>query len=62
MHFHSLWFDEAIQVGAGEYSIGSASQTIADHGVVVVELHNGLIALWREYQHKGPLYFKISLG
>ena len=57
MHFHHLWFDEAKQVGAGEYSFGMAGKPTADHGVVVVELRHGQIAVWREYQRQGPSAF-----
>jgi hypothetical protein len=58
MRFHHLWFDEARQVGAGEYSFGSEGQPTADHGVAVVELQDGRIAFWREYQRKGPPAFQ----
>jgi hypothetical protein len=57
MRFHNLWFDESRQVGAGEYSFGESAATTADHGVVVVELRDGRIAFWREYQQKGPVSF-----
>jgi hypothetical protein len=58
MRFHNLWFDESKQVGAGEYSFGEVGSKDADHGVVVVELRNGRIAFWREYQQKGPVSFE----
>jgi SnoaL-like domain len=57
MRFHSLWFDKGRQIGAGEYSFGETNERVADHGVVVVELRNGRIAFWREYQQKGPSSF-----
>jgi ketosteroid isomerase-like protein len=57
MRFHNLWFDESRQVGVGEYSFGESGATTADHGVVVVELRDGRIAFWREYQQKGPVSF-----
>jgi ketosteroid isomerase-like protein len=57
MRFHNLWFDESRQIGAGEYSFGEAGDAQADHGVVVVELRDGRIAFWREYQQKGPAAF-----
>ena len=57
MRFHNLWFDESRQVGAGEYSFGEAGDAQVDHGVVVVELRDGRIAFWREYQQKGPAAF-----
>jgi ketosteroid isomerase-like protein len=61
MRFHNLWFDESRQVGAGEYSFGESGDTTADHGVVVVQLRDGRIAFWREYQQKGPVSFNRFL-
>ena len=61
MQFHNLWFDEARQIGAGEYSFGEGNEPTADHGVVVVELRDGRIAFWREYQQKGPTSFERFL-
>jgi hypothetical protein len=61
MRFHNLWFDEARQIGAGEYSFGEVNEPTADHGVVVIELRDGRIAFWREYQQKGPTSFERFL-
>jgi hypothetical protein len=61
MQFHNLWFDEARQIGAGEYSFGERNEPTADHGVVVVELRDGRVAFWREYQQKGPTSFEQFL-
>lgn len=58
MRFHNLWFDESKQTGAGEYSFGMAGAENADHGVTIVELRDGRIAFWREYQRKGPSAFQ----
>jgi ketosteroid isomerase-like protein len=57
MQFHALWFDEAAQSGAGEFSFGVAGKERADHGVVVVVLRDDRIATWREYHRKGPADF-----
>jgi ketosteroid isomerase-like protein len=62
MHFHNLWFDESGQTGAGEYSFGRSGQPACDHGVAVVELRDGRIAFWREYQRKGPTDFQAFVG
>jgi hypothetical protein len=62
MRFHNLWFDEERQVGAAEYSFGLAGSEEADHGVVVAEIVEDRIALWREYQRKGPLDFDRFLA
>jgi uncharacterized protein YciI len=58
MRFHRLFFDEASQSGGGEYSFGEEGDKTADHGTVVVELRDGKIAFWREYQRKGPMPFE----
>jgi len=57
MEFHTLAFDEASQRGAGEYSFGTKTASQRDHGVAVVEVADGRIAVWREYQRKGPESF-----
>src|SRR3972149_2783323 len=62
MHFHNLWFDETKQVGAGEYSFGMTGKATADHGIAVVALRSGKIAVWREYQRKGPSGFQDFIG
>ena len=62
LRFHALMFDEDSQVGAGEYSFGSEGETIVDHGVAVVEIEDGRIAFWREYQRKGPAAFDDFVG
>lgn len=61
MVFHNLWFDENSQTGAGEYTFSYGKDT-ADTGIVVVELKNGKIVFWREYQRKGPVDFKKFLS
>lgn len=62
MRFHNLWFDESKQVGAGEFSFGMTNSSTADHGVIVVEIRDGKIAVWREYQRKGPSAFQDFIG
>jgi hypothetical protein len=53
-----LWhvsFDEASQTGAAEYTFASGpDDDQADQGVAIIEVRDGLIARWREYQVKGP--------
>lgn len=51
MKWHSIWFDEKTQNGAGEYTFGM-DQT---HGVAVIEMEHGRIKLWREYQWYGAM-------
>ncbi|NJO82216.1 MAG: SnoaL-like domain-containing protein [Blastochloris sp.] len=62
LRFHYLWFDEANQVGAGEFSFGIAGRATADHGIIVVEMRDEKIAFWREYQRKGPATFAAFIG
>jgi hypothetical protein len=54
MKFHNLAFAPKAQVGFGEFSFGRAGAAKGDHGVVVVTLRDGRIALWREYFQEGP--------
>jgi hypothetical protein len=57
MRFHTIAFDEGSQGGFGEYSFGHERSETADHGVAVVEVAGDRIAVWREYQRKGPSAF-----
>ena len=57
MRFHSIAFEESSQRGFGEYSFGHERSETADHGVAVVEVAGDRIAVWREYQRKGPSAF-----
>jgi hypothetical protein len=58
MTFHNLCFNEATQIGMGEFTFGMSGKETADVGVVVVELQNGRIKKWREYPRKGPADFE----
>jgi hypothetical protein len=59
MVWHHLWFDEANQTGSGEYTFEVQEQ---NHGVAVVELKEGKISKWREYQWSGNLPFAEFLN
>ena len=52
MTWHTIVFDEELQVGAAEYTY---SGTNTYHGVVVIRLRGGLVANWREYQQRSDL-------
>jgi hypothetical protein len=52
MTWHHLVFDEADQIGAGEYTFEGGRRY---HGVAVVKIVQGRIAFWREYQYESPL-------
>jgi len=60
MKFHNYWFNESTQSGSAEYTFSYGSDT-SDVGVVVMELENGKIKFWREYQRKGPTDFSTFL-
>ena len=55
--WHHLMFDEETQVGSGEFTFTMEGRQ-GNHGVVVVELENGKIKLWREYYKVSDLDFK----
>jgi hypothetical protein len=57
MRFHTVGFDEEAQRGLGEFSFGSEGSETANHGVAVVDVVDGRIAAWREYQQRGPFAF-----
>jgi hypothetical protein len=52
MAWHHIVFDEAQQVGAGEYTFEMNNRY---HGVVMVKVTGGLISNWREYQYQSTL-------
>lgn len=51
MEWHHIWFDERSQVGAGEFTFAQGQA----HGVAVIEVEEGKIKLWREYQWHGDM-------
>lgn len=57
LEIDSIWFDEAAQSGAIEFSFGVAGRPNADHGVAILQIQGGLISSWREYQRPGPAGF-----
>lgn len=59
MAWHHLVFDEARQVGAGEYTFEMNNRY---HGVVMVRIRDGRIANWREYQYQSTLSFEEFAG
>jgi hypothetical protein len=59
MEWHHLIFDEATQMGAGEYTF---SYKIRTHGVAIVRLVDGKIANWREYEQASPLPWSQFIG
>jgi ketosteroid isomerase-like protein len=59
MEWHHLVFDEATQIGAGEYTF---TYDIRTHGAVMVRVVDGEIANWREYERASPLDWKEFVG
>ncbi len=52
MVWHHLLFDPDKQVGAGEYTFEMNQRY---HGIVVVQMVDGKISRWREYQYRSDL-------
>ena len=52
MTWHHLAFNEAEQIGFGEYTFEMHGRY---HGIVVVKIEAGLIKHWREYQYRTEL-------
>jgi ketosteroid isomerase-like protein len=52
MAWHTVLFDEDLQMGAAEYSFTGENTY---HGVVVIRLRDDRISNWREYQHRSDL-------
>ena len=52
MAWHNLAFNEAKQIGFGEYTFAMNNQY---HGIVIMKFEKGKIVKWREYQYKSNL-------
>lgn len=59
MEWHHLVFDEASQIGSGEYTF---TYDVRTHGVTMVRIVDGRIANWREYEQASPLGWKEFVG
>jgi len=59
MAWHHLVFDEAQQIGAGEYTF---TYEVRTHGMVMIRLRDGKIANWREYEVESPLDWDALVG
>ena len=59
MTWHHLAFDEAHQIGFGEYTF---TYDVRTHGIVIVRIAGGKIANWREYEHVSPLDWEQAVG
>jgi hypothetical protein len=54
MTWHHLVFDADRGIGAGEYTFTIAG-TRTYHGVTMVQVRNGLVSRWREYQYRNDM-------
>jgi ketosteroid isomerase-like protein len=59
MTWHHLAFDEASQIGFGEYTFQMNNRY---HGIVIVKIRSGKISNWREYQYKSDLEWREFVG
>jgi hypothetical protein len=59
MEWHHLVFDEASQIGSGEYTF---TYDVRTHGVTMVRIVGGRIANWREYEQTSPLGWEEFVG
>lgn len=51
---HRVWFDPDAQSGVVEFTFGVRGRPTADHGLVSIQLRDGLIGSWTEYFENGP--------
>jgi hypothetical protein len=59
MVWHHLVFDEAQQIGVGEYTF---TYEVRTHGMVMIRLRDDNIANWREYEVESPLDWDAMVG
>lgn len=57
MTWHRVAFDEEEQAGFGEYTLTVVGEFTL-HGIAAVEIEDGLISGWREYQYRSDLPFQ----
>ena len=60
MTWHHLLFDEEKQIGVGEYTFAWNARIL--HGVVILQLLEGKIQCWREYQYPSSLDWEMFVG
>jgi uncharacterized protein YggL (DUF469 family) len=61
MVWHHLVFDEAQQLGVGEFTFRQGTDYQV-HGTAMIKVTNGLISHWREYLSKSSLPWKEFVG
>ena len=60
MTWHHLLFNEAKQTGVGEYTFAYKGRKA--HGLVIVQIAEGKIRRWREYQYRSELTWEEFIG
>ena len=60
MDWHYIVFDEAQQVGMGEYTFQYKGRST--HGIVIVQVAQGKIRRWREYQYRSTMAWEAFIG
>jgi hypothetical protein len=60
LEWHHLIFDEQKQVGSGEYTFKYRGRIT--HGLLIIQIKNGLIHRWREYQVRTEIEFDEFVG
>ena len=60
MTWHHLVFDEEEQKGMAEYTFKYKGR--ATHGIVIVQVANGKIRRWREYQYRSDMEWIDFIG
>lgn len=60
MTWHYLIFDEEKQIGTGEYTFAYNGRL--SHGIVIVQISQGKIKRWREYQYRSKTEWTDFIG
>ena len=60
MTWHYLIFDEEKQIGTGEYTFAYKGRL--SHGIVIVQISEGKIRRWREYQYRSKTEWIDFIG
>ena len=60
MTWHYVIFDEASQIGTGEYTFAYKGRLT--HGIVILQISGARIRRWREYQYRSQMEWKDFIG
>jgi len=59
MLWHHIVFDQATQIGMGEYTF---TYQIRTHGIAIIRIVGGKIANWRAYEQESPKGWEEMIG